>query len=217
MVAAASIADTIIDALEATEAFTPEQLLALMDLSDEIQTIKAADLEGFSPAEAQLAERTIRDAVEGFGVVEQRRELLPEKPPYLKDLGTVEEIDFNDLDRDGNPKVITPGAVGDYRSDDPTQFVTIGDQSLRWDGKRTRRFPYGERHEIAFIDHSNIGGVLLPNQEQAAEAMLAGKQWFHKGYNCWINVDGKPTGIVSRARLDAVRRVGGGSSTARVA
>jgi hypothetical protein len=217
MVVSASIADAIIEALEATEAFTSEQLLALVDLSDEIQTVKAADLNGFSAAEAQLAERTIRDAVEGYGVIEKRSLDLPEKPPYLENIGTVEEIDFNDLDRDGNPKVTKPADCGDYMPDDETQFVTIGDQSFRWDGKRTRRFPYGERHEIAFIDHSNIGGVLLPNQDQAAEAMQVGKQWFHKGYRCWITEDGKKTGLVSRDRLDAVRRVGSGSSTARVA
>ncbi len=214
---ATALIDNTLDALRKADAFTDEQIALFVKVGDNLPSRSAADFEamGLNRAETVLAERTIHDTVATFGVTEEVKVTIPEKPPYLKDFGWPAEL--GELDDDGNPEIIKPASSGDYDPHDSTQFVNVGDQMFRWAGNRTTLRPFGDRHEIAIIDHKSIDGVLMPNQEQARKAMADGKQWFNRHYNCWINVDGKPLSFVSRKQLNDVRRVGSGSSTARVA
>ena len=196
----------LIDALRETEVFSDEQIELAEAAGDDLQawTVERFMEIDFPRAEAMVAYRTVRTAVEQYAVTEEVKLTIPEEPSYLSDTGKVPV--FGKTHEDGTLTVESDGTKGDYDPSDPTQFVTVGDQMFRWDGKRSARFPKGERHEVVIMPHKLVNGVHIPDAAQATAAKLAGHEWFHKGYDCWITGDGKPYGIVPRETLDAMRR-----------
>ena len=204
----------LLEAFTKTEAFSEEQLGLLSEVGSDIQmwTIEEYKGLGFSSAEAIVARQTVRDTL---GVIRPSNAVIPDGPPYLKNPG--KPPIFGKTTDDGTLTVKTQGSTGDYDPHDPLQFVIVGDQKFRWDGKRSARFPVGERHEIAIIEHRIVNGVLVPDATQMMQAMLEGKQWFHRGYNCWVSVEGKPLSRVPREQLTELRSVVERTTAQRVA
>ncbi len=204
----------LVEAFTKTEAFSEEQIGLLEEAGSDLQmwTIEEYRGIGFNPAEAIVARQTVRDTL---GVIRPSDAVIPESPPYLKNVGYPPV--FGKTTDDGTLTIKTPGSTGDYDPHDPLQFCIVGDQKFRWDGKRSARFPVGERHEIAIVEHRIVNGILVPDAEQKTQAMLEGKQWFHRGYNCWISREGKPLSQVPREQLTELRSVVERTTAQRVA
>lgn len=204
----------LVDAFTKTEAFSEDQLELLTEAGSDLQmwTIEEYKGIGFSSAEVIVARQTVRDT---FGVIRPSDAVIPERPPYLEDVGFPPV--FGKATDDGTITIKTQGSTGDYDPHDPLQFCIVGDQKFRWDGKRSVRFPVGARHEVAIVEHRIVNGILVPDAEQKTQAMLEGKQWFHRGYNCWISAQGKPLSHVPREQLTELRGVVERTTSQRVA
>ena len=200
----------IIASLREAEAFTDEQLDMIKLAGDELVMWSPDDFSeqiGLSRLEAMSAQKLVRDAFGALGVTEERRYEIPKTPPYLKNPGKAAK--YGKPQEDGTRVVTTRADVGDYDPTDPMQFAKIGDQFWRWDGLRTERWPNGQPHEVVFVDHRIVSGVMVPDAKQAVAATAKGQEWFHKGYGCWIRFNGKRSVEVSRETLTAVRNVTG--------
>ncbi|KKL22953.1 hypothetical protein LCGC14_2430250 [marine sediment metagenome] len=204
----------LVEAFKKTEAFSEEQIGLLEEADSDLQmwTIEEYKGIGFNPAEAIVARQTVRDTL---GVIRPSDAVIPETPPYLKDVGYPPV--FGKTTDDGGKTIKKTASVGGYDPHDPLQFCIVGDQKFRWDGKRSERFLVGERHEIAIVEHNIVNGLLVPDMEQARKVELEGKQWFHRGYNCWISIDGKPLSRVPREKLSEMRTVVERTTALRVA
>lgn len=193
----------LVEALKETEAFTDEQIKLLEGAGEDLQMWSLEEYMelGLTRSDAIVARMTLRDS---FGVVPLNDVAIPDSPTYLKHKGRPPQIG-KPLD-DGTITHKRPADVGDYNPHDPMQFMKVGDQKFRFDGKRSERFPEGEIHEIAIITHRiQQDGVLMPDFQEAAEAMTEGKQWFHRHYNCWISTAGKPLSPVARDKIIEMR------------
>ncbi len=185
--------------------FADEQLTLLKDAGEDLRRWEVDDYveAGFSRVEGGAARTTVRD---NFGVIREEQGIeIPDAPTYLKNTGRLPVIG-KPLD-DGTITIKTAAQVGDYDAHDPLQFVKVGDQRFRWDGKRSVRDPEGRMHEIAIVDHRIVNKIPVPDMDQARAAEMAGLQWFHRGYGCWISNEGKPLSVVPRDKLNALRGV----------
>lgn len=200
----------IIGKLREADVFSDDQMVLLEAAGDELLTWSPDDFvqtAGLTRLESMSAQRLVREAFGMLGVTEDRRYEIPERPPYLVDPG--HPATYGKQKADGSRPVQKAGSTGDYDPKNPMQFMQIGDQYFRWDGKRSERHPYGQPHEITFVDHRIIDRVPVPDPKQAAAALAAGLEWWHKGYECWIRWNGKRSVEVSREMLTAVRNVTG--------
>lgn len=200
----------ILGSLREAEAFDEEQLSLIEAAGDELITWSAGELAeqiGLTRLEGIAVHRLVRDAFSALGVTEERRYEIPKRPPYLQDAGHMPI--FGKPLLDGTKKITTPADTGDYDPTDSMQFAKIGDQFFRWDGQRNERWPYGQPHEVVFVDHRIVNRIPVPDPKQAADATAKGQEWFHKGYGCWIRWSGKRSVEIGRETLTAVRNVTG--------
>ena len=187
----------ILTALRDADAFSDEQLELIEAAGSELITWSPDDFSeqvGLSRLEAMSAQRLVRDAFGALGVPEERRYEIPERPPYLKNPGYAAEPGKR-LD-DGTLTLKKPANVGDY------------DRSERW--------PFGQPHEVVFVDHRIVSGIPVPDPIQASAATAKGQEWFHKAYNCWIRSTGKRSVEMTRDKLMSVRNVTGPRARATV-
>ena len=84
----------------------------------------------------------------------------------------------------------------------------------RWDGKGrgpqpgkskitgetppATMFPNGEPHRVGIVKHTTVGGIRVPDEQDAHDANYEELDWFHQGYGVWIGRGGKPYGDVPR-------------------
>lgn len=110
------------------------------------------------------------------------------------------------------PPYLTRGLAGvpqGYDPRDPTQYWEDPNtgELWRWDGKRKTspedRWPHGEPHRVAVVRHRTVGGVPVPDEQEAHDANAQELDWFHRGLDTWIGHGGKPYGYVSREKRDA--------------
>jgi hypothetical protein len=200
----------LLASLREADAFSEDQLGLLEAAGEEPITWSADDFAkqiGLSRLEAMAAHRLVREAFGDLGVTQERQHEIPKQPPYLLNPG--KPATFGKPLDDGTKVIKTAASVGDYDPADPMQFQKIGDQYYRWDGQRTERHPFGQPHEVAFVDHRVVNGVMVPDSVQASAALAKGQEWFHKGYGCWIRWNGKRSVEVGREALTAARNVTG--------
>ncbi len=154
-----------------------------------------------------IAHAATQTFVAAQAITVQKKRVLPDAPPYLDD-------------------------PGDYDATNPAQFYRHIDGSLwRWDGKRGDQeaspggpdqegaglkegritYPWGERHPVMVVNHTDVNGVLMPRQGKpsdegtAQEAIAMGADFFHHGYGCWVGPGGKRDGVVDVETARAVR------------
>ena len=211
--------DAVVKALTASEALDEGQLEMLKVAGESVigwgvdeymETLQISRLEAVG------TQRLVRDAFNEMGVTRQQEITIPEKPPYLADAG--EQATFQSKLGPGETLIEkTKARTGDYDPRDSTQFAKIGDQFYRWDGQRTERHPFGLAHEIVFVEHKLVNGILMPDAKQGEAATTAGQGWFHKGYGCWIRPNGKRSVEVSQELLLKIRSVVGPRTRTAVA
>lgn len=211
--------DVIFKSLTASEAFDEGQLEVIHTAGEGVvgwgidEYMEAFDIDRLKAVGAQ---RLVREAFNEMGVTSQQEIAIPEKPPYLEDPGR--QATFEKERGPGGTLIEkTPSLAGDYDPSDSTQWVKIGDQYWRWDGQRNERYPFGQAHEIVFVEHRDVNGVLMPDPKQGEAATVAGQGWFHKGYGCWIRPNGKRSAEVSQELLMKIRSVIGQRARTAVA
>lgn len=192
----------ILTALTATQAFSEEDF-ELLEAGEQAGygLIQNWTMEQFrevldgDPAKAYVAHHAVSTVKAGDIIQIGVESSIPEFPPYLE------------RGADGKP-------VG-YDPHDPSQFwISPGGERYRWDGKgrgeqggrllaSTKElvpnvdWPYGRPHRVAIVQHrATPDGVLIPDLQQSHDANAQELDWFHRGYNCWIGMGGKPYGDV---------------------
>jgi hypothetical protein len=190
-----AITEEVRQRLEEVGGLNEVQIARLADaaLDDELTNWpreKFMDLEGFGRTTAFASFQIIQS----FKVPEARdigrRIELPERAPYL-------------------------GAGGEgYDPRDPSQFYTVPEtgEMYRWDGKRTAQYPGGKRRPVIQMPHVVKDGVQIPDPDKVVETIREARRldadWFHRGYESWVNPTGKPYSAVEPdKRAQVVRAI----------
>jgi hypothetical protein len=190
--------DELAEILRETLVLDPDVMEALAEMGDRVFNASIEDL-----AESAGVDHSVGFAI--FTIVERHKAgqgiarvdeptLFPEQPPYLT-----------------SRMMHSPPHAGEYDSHNAGQFWTAEDGKMyRWDGKRSSRFPWGDRHRIVSVPHDSIEigreVVLIPMRNEAwpdetrALVLSGAAQYFHQGYGCWIGAGGKPLADIPTKR-----------------
>ena len=67
------------------------------------------------------------------------------------------------------------------------------------------------------VTHVDVDGVMVPDADSAKVAIVAGVDWFHYGYRCWIGNGAKPLAAVDPRVSERVRLAQERTSGAQIA